>query len=546
MAKRNVVAAYGFTGGVSGTLAAINASDVAGSASGVTLQDSDLAIVIDQDTKTFTPYTFNSTSGVTTVVPAVIAPANDSSGVTYGGTGRFEIVHFAPVESVVVKALSGSTQLTVNDERNLWLDPNGASRDVTMPLASSSTGQIRMMINTADAAGENINIESSGASVGTALPGEVALVLTDGNTTWKGGKLLPLNGPMYIDAVNKFVGLFDAKVPICEFHMQNDTNSNEIRVETTTASTALIRLKSTASEYYMAVRGDQDALIFTDYGNTKYPFGIMGDSVTVGTWGVAKVPADSAKCLVIATGTKGSAGVANTAYFYVISGEMWAADSGNTGSQLTTHGHKILLDAGDVIADKFDDPLFWSFTHETDVGPFTIREQVNYQKAFMLLEQLTGEKLIYREIIENDSTIDDRTKEQRIKEYIAEQSEVINEDTQQRVNEIEASQADALETVEVDEKYKSKEKETKYKLVDGEIKSFEVQKIKTKKVQKVVLKKYHRFCPDTGKFFKCPVPTYEEARAHIEATWSYADEIPEWKLNKALDYLDKVKKAKIK
>ena len=80
--------------------------------------------------------------------------------------------------------LTGARTLTAKDANILFLDPGGASRDVTLPAEGESNGLLFFVYNEADAA-ENLVIKDDGAStIVTLNQGEWAVVACDG-TTWR-------------------------------------------------------------------------------------------------------------------------------------------------------------------------------------------------------------------------------------------------------------------------------------------------------------------------------------------------------------------------
>ena len=89
--------------------------------------------------------------------------------------------------------LAGSFTVNANMPPALFLDPNGASRSVVMPLETSSKGLCFIIVNTSAAATFSLNIRNNAdnATLLTLTSGatldlnETALVICDG-TRWYG------------------------------------------------------------------------------------------------------------------------------------------------------------------------------------------------------------------------------------------------------------------------------------------------------------------------------------------------------------------------
>jgi hypothetical protein len=93
---------------------------------------------------------------------------------------------------VLKSAITDNYQLTNNHPGFMWLDPNGASKDVLLPLATDETSKgLRFLIfNDADAAGEMLVVKNSAETetVATIAPGDIGMFWNDGTaaTSWTG------------------------------------------------------------------------------------------------------------------------------------------------------------------------------------------------------------------------------------------------------------------------------------------------------------------------------------------------------------------------
>ena len=97
------------------------------------------------------------------------------------------------------ETLTGSKVLTVADIVIQWLDPGGASRDVTFPAEADSLNLMFWIYNNADGSGENLVVKNDGATtLGTLGPGMLGIFSCDG-TDWKWENDIGL----YYDAILK-------------------------------------------------------------------------------------------------------------------------------------------------------------------------------------------------------------------------------------------------------------------------------------------------------------------------------------------------------
>ncbi len=82
------------------------------------------------------------------------------------------------------RTLAGNITLTLYDEDHLLLDPDGASRDVTLPAEEGSQGLTYWILNTGTTPGENLVVKSDApATIATLDQSEWGMYYCDG-TTW--------------------------------------------------------------------------------------------------------------------------------------------------------------------------------------------------------------------------------------------------------------------------------------------------------------------------------------------------------------------------
>jgi hypothetical protein len=82
--------------------------------------------------------------------------------------------------------LAGTRTLTVESAPIQVLDPDGSDRTVTLPDVAAAKGYVFHIVNTANGAGEDLNVKNAGATaIGTVTPTQAGMFYSDG-TTWFG------------------------------------------------------------------------------------------------------------------------------------------------------------------------------------------------------------------------------------------------------------------------------------------------------------------------------------------------------------------------
>lgn len=83
------------------------------------------------------------------------------------------------------ETLTGNKTLTIADKKLQFLDPNGASKTITLPAEALSKNLIFFFFNLADAAEDLVIEDDSSSTIITISQDEAGIVSCDG-TVWKG------------------------------------------------------------------------------------------------------------------------------------------------------------------------------------------------------------------------------------------------------------------------------------------------------------------------------------------------------------------------
>ena len=105
--------------------------------------------------------------------------------------------------SINAETLAATKTLVTTDYIAQWLDPDGADRDVVLPVEASSTNLLFIILNTADGAGEDLVVKNAAAATKATLgPGMMGMFSCDG-TNWKWEN----DTGVFYDSVNDNVGI---------------------------------------------------------------------------------------------------------------------------------------------------------------------------------------------------------------------------------------------------------------------------------------------------------------------------------------------------
>jgi len=201
------------TGGATRALDALSVDDLSAGDRAIAMISGDKALLFEYDATA-------TDSENTTVHPYKVRPDDYA---TAGVWIEQEGVSWEMLAGVNTEALAAAKTLAVTDDPVQFLDPGGSDRDVNLPAEADAEKMLFFIINTADAAGEDLTIKNDGGdTIDVLLPGEAGLYSCDG-TNWKSGKMTPANGPVYIDAINGYVGINTA-APTKELDVHGDIN----------------------------------------------------------------------------------------------------------------------------------------------------------------------------------------------------------------------------------------------------------------------------------------------------------------------------------
>ena len=114
--------------------------------------------------------------------------------ITHGIAENFKITKQLKLEHLKVTLAADNYAITVDHPTVLMIDPAAATRDVILPLETSSKGLVFLIFNLSDAASEDIVVKNNAdnatiatITTATGLP-ECGIFFCDG-VTWRGGVL---------------------------------------------------------------------------------------------------------------------------------------------------------------------------------------------------------------------------------------------------------------------------------------------------------------------------------------------------------------------
>lgn len=210
----------------------------------------------------------------------------------------------------------------------------------------------------------------------------VSLSLEDDTTTGEGYVGIKATGDnLKLRAGNADIAEYDANGLVSQLVVNVGTANIAARFQSDDAACSIsLEDDTTTGVGYVGIKATGDSLSFRAGNADKLNLDGSGNT-SIGT---TSVPASATNSLTINNGIAPSASVTNAAILFVQSGELRVRDAAGNVTVLSPHNF-------DLIPGGASDELAWSYRSEKNGRAIN----VDMLKAIRLLEELSGEQLVY-------------------------------------------------------------------------------------------------------------------------------------------------------